>query len=103
MSCSTYIRINLMKKALLLIPLAAISISAFAQGKAKPAPKKKTTCPVMKGNPVDIAAATKAKMFADYKGRRYFFCCGMCPPAFKKNPEKFANKAISIPTPKKKA
>jgi hypothetical protein len=38
-------------------------------------------------------------MYADYKGKRYFFCCGGCPDAFKKNPASFA-KAASIPTPK---
>ena len=81
--------------------MAALALSVFAQGGAKP-PKpaaKKLHCPVMTQNEVNVAEATKNKLFADYKGRRYFFCCGMCPAAFKKNPEKYA-KGDSIPLPK---
>ncbi len=91
-----------MKKALFLLVVASLSVGVFAQKtKPKPAPPKtKVKCPVMTTNNVDIASATKAKMFADYKGRRYFFCCGGCPEAFKANPAKFA-KGESIPTPKK--
>jgi YHS domain-containing protein len=39
-------------------------------------------CPVM-GNPID------PKIFADHKGRRIYFCCEMCPPRFKEDPEKY--------------
>lgn len=67
---------------------------------AKPAPAPKTIkCAVMPNDDVDVAKATKDKMYADYKGRRYFFCCAGCPDAFKKNPAKFAKNA-SLPTPK---
>ena len=48
----------------------------------------------------DVKEAMKTKMYADHKGRRYFFCCAGCPEAFKKNPAKYA-KADSIPLPKK--
>ena len=88
-----------MNKTLLTFAVAAMALSAFAHS----GPPKKVKCPVMRGNSVDIAAATKAKMFSDYKGRRYFFCCPGCPGAFKANPAKFAKGAQSIPTPKKKA
>jgi YHS domain-containing protein len=40
------------------------------------------TCPVM-GNPIN------PKIFVDYKGRRIYFCCNMCPPVFNKDPEKY--------------
>lgn len=43
------------------------------------------TCPVM-GNPID------KKMFADYKGRRVYFCCGSCKATFKKDPETYLKK-----------
>ena len=37
-------------------------------------------------------------MYADYKGHRYFFCCGGCPSEFKANPAKYAKSAnIVIP------
>ncbi|HZH97660.1 MAG TPA: YHS domain-containing protein [Fimbriimonadaceae bacterium] len=88
-----------MKKAILMIALASVSVCGFAQG--KPAAKKEISCAVMKGDMVNIKEATASKMYTDYKGRRYFFCCKSCLPAFKKNPEKYA-KNDSIPAPKGK-
>jgi YHS domain-containing protein len=83
-----------------LLSILAIATVGFASAQAKKAPKPKTTihCAVMTDDPVKIADATKNKMYADYKGRRYFFCCAGCPDAFKKNPAKYA-KNESIPTP----
>ena len=83
-----------MKNLLLLVSALAIATSAFGQKAPKELP-----CAVMGGeHKVNIAKATKDKMFADYKGKRYFFCCAGCPSEFKKNPAKYA-KAQSIPTP----
>lgn len=89
-----------MKKIALTLAFAALAIPIFAQ-KAAPIPtdKKKIHCPVMTSNWVNIADALKKKMYTDYKGRRYFFCCASCPPAFKKDPEKYA-KNDSLPAPK---
>ncbi len=70
--------------------------AAFANGHK---PVKTIACAVMTNNKVDIAKATAKHMYADYKGNRYFFCCGGCPAAFKANPAKYA-KAAHIPTPK---
>jgi YHS domain-containing protein len=81
--------------ALMLAPMA---FAAPDKGKKETTPKT-IKCPVMSGNTVNIADATKNKMYTDYKGRRYFFCCGGCPATFKANPEKYA-KSPSIPTPK---
>lgn len=91
-------------KILALISIASLVVSgAFAGQKTKPAPKAPTKikCAVQTGNSVDIAAATKKHMFADFKGNRYFFCCDGCPQEFKANPAKFA-KSPHIPTPKAK-
>ena len=79
----------------------AIAGSAIAQTKPKTPVKTKTTikCSVMSEDDVNIAKATKNKMYTDYKGRRYFFCCDSCISAFKKNPAKYA-KSPSLPTPK---
>lgn len=66
---------------------------------AKAAKPSMIACAVMPSNKVDIAKATSSKMYADFKGKRYFFCCGGCPFAFKANPAKYA-KAASIKTPK---
>lgn len=86
-------------KAITTLFLAA---SLVAAALAAP-PKTPTTisCAVMNNNKVNIAKATAAHKYADYKGRRYFFCCEGCPQAFKANPAKYA-KSPSIPTPKAK-
>ena len=86
-----------MKKVILSLATAALMVTAFAQK----APKE-IACAIMGSHKVNIKAATKAKMFADYEGKRYFFCCAGCPDAFKKEPAKFKD-APSIPTPKAKA
>jgi YHS domain-containing protein len=80
--------------------ILALSVLALAGAAvASPKPPTSISCAVMASNKVDIAKATKNHMYADYKGRRYFFCCGGCPSEFKKDPAKFA-KSASIPTPK---
>jgi YHS domain-containing protein len=93
-----------MKKiALLSILVGALAVGGFAQAKSgQKAPEKKMTCAVMPDDAVDIAKATKDGLFADYKGKRYFFCCGGCKPKFEKDPAKYSKNAPSIPTPAKK-
>jgi YHS domain-containing protein len=91
-----------MKKIALVLAVSAMALGAFAQSKPKPAPTpKELPCAVMPSHKVKIADATKSKMYADHNGRRYFFCCGGCPAAFKADPKKYAKKEYSIPTPKK--
>lgn len=51
-------------------------------GVAQPAPLN-SMCSVMPGH------IAKQKFFADYQGKRYYFCCRPCVKAFKKNPEKY--------------
>jgi YHS domain-containing protein len=50
---------------------------------------------------VDVKKATKAKLFSDYNGSRYYFCCAGCKPAFDKDPAKYKD-ADHVPIPKKK-
>ena len=88
-----------MQKFALILVVGALSVGAFAQ--AKPKAPTELPCAVMTSHKVKIADATKNKMFADYNGRRYFFCCAGCPGAFKANPAKYAKKELSIPTPGK--
>lgn len=42
-----------------------------------------TTCPVMKGNPINL------DVFVEYQGKKVYFCCADCKDAFLKNPEKY--------------
>ena len=88
-------------KNLILLAGAALLVApaANADKTKKAATPAKVECAVMKGHMVDVKDATAKKMFADYKGNRYFFCCGGCPGQFKANPAKFA-KAAHIATPK---
>ena len=87
-----------MNKFAFVLATLAISSAAFAQTKKVVAPTT-IKCAVMAGKEVNIKDATEHKMFADYKGNRYFFCCGGCPEAFKKDSAKYA-KSAHIATPK---
>lgn len=76
-------------KSLLRITVLAFAVIAFAlPGTAAFAGTPQTTCPVM-GN------AINKDLYADYNGKRVYFCCQMCPPKFKKNPEAFIKKLES--------
>lgn len=90
-----------MKKIALTLALATVAVSTVFAGPKKVDFKTTIHCAVMKNEVLKIADATKKGMFADYKGRRYFFCCNGCPQAFKKDPAKYA-KNDSIKTPKAK-
>lgn len=47
--------------------------------------KTQTTCPVM-GGKID------KKVYADYDGKRVYFCCAGCIPQFKKDPGTYLEK-----------
>jgi plastocyanin len=82
-----------MNKLSILIAALALGVSGFAQmGHAiSQNAKHVITCPVT-GDKVDMDKATKAHLYADFKGNRYFFCCADCPPLFAKNSAKYAAK-----------
>lgn len=46
------------------------------------APKAQTICPIMGGE-------INKEIYADYKGKRVYFCCEACPDTFMKDPEKY--------------
>ncbi len=73
-----------MKKIKILI--LALALTAFAAGSLWAADAKpQTLCPVLAGN-VDKS------VYADYKGKRIYFCCKGCDAEFKKDPEKYMKK-----------
>jgi YHS domain-containing protein len=47
--------------------------------------ESQSNCPVMNGK-ID------SKYFADYQGKRIYFCCSGCIEEFKKDPEKYLKK-----------
>lgn len=64
----------------------ALLLTAFAAGSLWAADAKpQTLCPVLGGN-VD------KNVYADYQGKRIYFCCQGCDTEFKKNPEKYMKK-----------
>jgi YHS domain-containing protein len=82
-----------MKTVITSLAVAALVLAASAQmgHHVSKSAKHVITCPVS-GDKLDIDVATKKHLYADYKGSRYYFCCPDCPPAFKKNPAKYASK-----------
>jgi YHS domain-containing protein len=56
-----------------------------SEGKSAKKLKPQTTCPVM-GGKID------KKVFADYDGKRVYFCCPGCIETFKKDPAKYLKK-----------
>ena len=61
--------------------VAAPLMAADTAEKGKP----QTICPVM-GGKID------KKVYADYQGKRVYFCCSSCREEFKKDPEKYIKK-----------
>ena len=59
--------------------LAVMPSSAMSKG------VEQKECPVMEGT-------VNKNIFADYKGKRIYFCCPPCLKEFNKNPEKYMKK-----------
>jgi len=68
------------------LALAAVGILAgCGEQAAAPQGKAQATCPVM-GEKID------KKIFADYEGKRVYFCCPDCVKTFNKEPQKYVKK-----------
>ena len=66
-----------------ILALALTAVVAWGLWAADPKPQ--TTCPVLAGN-IDKS------VYADYQGKRIYFCCQGCDAEFEKNPEKYMKK-----------
>ena len=66
-----------MTKKLMIAALLISATLAFAEGKSQ------TTCPVMKGNPVNPS------LHVDVEGYRIYVCCGGCVASVKADPAKY--------------
>jgi len=60
------------------------TVPAAEQSAAK-LTQAQTTCPIMK-RPID------KQFFADYQGKRVYFCCSACVKEFEKDPAKYVKK-----------
>lgn len=66
--------------------ILALTLTAFAAGSLWAAdPKPQTVCPVL-GGKVD------KNVYADYQGKRIYFCCKGCDAEFNKDPGKYMKK-----------
>ncbi|MHC4914717.1 MAG: YHS domain-containing protein [Planctomycetota bacterium] len=78
-------------KVVLTLAAAAVLLPALALaaegdgGKAGEETKVQTTCPLMGGK-------INKEIYADHEGKRVYFCCKGCIPAFKKDPAKYVKK-----------
>ncbi len=75
------------KALILVLTLAAFAAGSVWAADAKPAPPAmtQTKCPVLGGN-------INKQVYADYQGKRIYFCCAGCDQEFKQNPEKYMKK-----------
>ena len=70
--------------------ILALALTALMAGGLWAAdPKPQTTCPVLAGN-IDKS------VYADYQGKRIYFCCKGCDAEFNKNPAPFGILYISF-------
>ena len=72
------------------IALAAVLVLGFgspsaAGDKDKSEVKMQSLCPIM-GNPIDKT------VYADYEGKRVYFCCAGCIPKFNEDPAGYIKK-----------
>ena len=78
-----------MKKMLMLIIGLVLALCLIGAGFAAEAPAPKgqvqTVCPVL-GGKID------KNVYADYQGKRIYFCCSGCIEQFKNNPGKYLKK-----------
>jgi YHS domain-containing protein len=79
-----------MKESLIMklskILLVSLMVLALAGGPALAAdPKPQTLCPVLGGN-------INKQVYAEYQGKRIYFCCSGCITEFQKDPEKYMKK-----------
>jgi YHS domain-containing protein len=66
--------------------ILALALTAFVAGGLWAAdPKPQTTCPV-------LAGTIDKSVYADYQGKRIYFCCKGCDAEFEKDPEKYMKK-----------
>ena len=66
-----------MKMTLMIAVLMLVAAFAFAEGVPQ------TTCPVMKGSPVNKS------LYVDAEGYRIYVCCGGCVRAVQADPAKY--------------
>jgi YHS domain-containing protein len=79
--------VKICKTLIVVLTLAAFATGSVwaAEPKAAAEGKPQTTCPVLAGN-------INKQVYADYKGKRIYFCCKGCDAEFKKDPEKYMKK-----------
>ena len=86
----------MLRPLLITSALLALTSTAFAAPVAKPAAKAKPAalvCPVTGDTIASVKAAAGSSV---YKGKKYYFCCESCKPAFDKDPAKYVKTASAV-------
>jgi YHS domain-containing protein len=63
-----------------------VSSAAGEAGAQLASAVEQKTCPIMEGKPIN------KDFFAEYKGKKIYFCCPECKPKFEADPEKYIAK-----------
>ena len=82
-------KIAVVASAMLMLMGVGMAVAEAAQPAGKVVEgqtvKQQTVCPVMGG-------VVNTNLFADFGGKRVYFCCAGCPAQFKKDPAKYIAK-----------
>lgn len=73
------------KKAALFVVMIMFASGVVLVSQVPAQAKSQTTCPVLGGN-------INKDVYADYQGKRIYFCCKGCDKEFEKDPEKYLKK-----------
>jgi len=86
-------------KFIIIATLLGFSFSSFAETKVAASTVKKAEAKVvekkMQVNCPILGEAVDKSVYADYKGKRVYFCCAGCIEKFKQDPEKIIKKMES--------
>jgi YHS domain-containing protein len=85
-----FIKRNIKMKKLIMVILGLVlalclAVTGFAADSPAPKGQPQTVCPVL-GDKID------KNIYADYQGKRVYFCCAGCVEPFKKDPGKYLKK-----------
>lgn len=77
-------------KRLLILSFLSFTVLLASAGHLAAQIAKNSFCPVM------LRTRVKEKFYADYQGRKIYFCCRSCIKSFQKHPEKYL-KNLEVP------